>query len=107
MGSTHVATTAATAIAANPIIIDTSGLAAVIGVSRVTVQKDLSRAPHRLPPPIFIPGRKGARWLYSDVIRWLESLRGQPQQPAKRRRGRPTKAEQLARQRAAAAGGGQ
>lgn len=37
-----------------------------------TIFKDLTRAPHRLPPSIQIPGRRGHVWLESEVVRWLK-----------------------------------
>lgn len=92
-----------------------------------TIFKDLTRAPHRLPPSIKIPGRRGRVWLESEVLRWLrshlegaqtsegeklgtsivkgvarpsESVATDPQ----RRVGRPTKRQQLARLAAAREG---
>ena len=86
------------------VLLNTGTLASLIGVSRTTVQKDLSRAPYRLPPPIWIPGRRSARWLLTDVEAWLKGLRSSPAAlPAstqgKRKRGRPSKAEQIAKAR--------
>lgn len=78
--------------------LDAHGLAAVLGVTPATVQCDLSRAPHRLPPPLRIPGRR-TLWLESTVSDWL---RRHEQQTA-RRRGRPTKVEAAARAAAAEA----
>lgn len=70
---------------------------------------DRSRAPWRLPPACTPPGTKSPLWLLDDVLAWLRAHRepevAPPEQPAteppRRRRGRPTKAEQARR----AAGG--
>lgn len=89
-----------------------------------TIFKDLTRAPHRLPPSIKIPGRRGRLWLESVVVRWLEGHQEKPhvfvngaesteasrqhrrmaqkvQDPDSRRVGRPTKRQQLERRLAA------
>lgn len=74
-----------------------------------TLQADHSRAPYKLPPACYLPGCKSPRWLLSDVLDWLAQYRVPPPAPPAptpsigRRRGRPTKAEQIA---AAAARGG-
>ncbi|MEM5449092.1 helix-turn-helix transcriptional regulator [Paraburkholderia guartelaensis] len=83
-----------------------------------TVFKDLTRAPHRLPPAIQIPGRRGRVWLESEVVQWLRKHQEpqlgvsvqladasrQPVEPAQnkedvnvRRVGRPTKRQQQER----------
>lgn len=82
-----------------------------------TIFKDITRAPHRLPPSIQIPGRRGRLWLESEVVRWLkehqepqlsgtnaEQIQKLDRQPATanncsnaRRVGRPTKRQQLER----------
>ena len=51
---------------------------------------------HLLPKWFKLPGSRRLAWLESDVMAWI--IAGQtPVVKAKRRRGRPTKAEQLAR----------
>ncbi len=76
--------------------LDAHALGPVLRKSALSIMADLSRAPHRLPPPIRIGGARGALWLESTVLEWLQSHeQGALEQP--RRRGRPTKAEQLAR----------
>lgn len=89
-----------------PLVIDVAGLAAMLGLSPKTVQQDVYRRPDRLPPRLLVPGVRRILWLRKDVERWLEALPRTPangvygtaQSPApQRRRGRPTKAEQLAR----------
>lgn len=86
--------------AIHQVVVNARDLAVILGVSKSTIHKDLSRAPHRLPPQIVIPGR-GVRWLRSDVDAWLLSLRKDkatekhpsqtPPTQAKRRPGRPRK----------------
>jgi hypothetical protein len=93
-----------------------------------TIFKDLTRAPHRLPPSIQIPGRRGRVWLESDFLCWLwenqepkrqgadaepvETLRRQgahtqsTQNDKGRRVGRPTKRQQLEKALQLAARGG-
>lgn len=93
-------------------------LAAHLGRPLKTLYSDLVRNPQSLPPRVIIPGSRKLAWLESDVVAWLQSCRatgiaeaaaipppgpvGRPRkivvdQPPKRRPGRPTKAEQLAR----------
>ncbi|PMS30764.1 hypothetical protein C0Z20_29285 [Trinickia symbiotica] len=93
-----------------------------------TIFKDLTRAPHRLPPSIQIPGRRGRVWLESEVVRWLREHQESQRQGADaqavetsrrqgaraqstqndngRRVGRPTKRQQLEKARRLAARGG-
>jgi hypothetical protein len=93
-----------------------------------TIFKDLTRAPHRLPPSIQIPGRRGRVWLESEVVRWLKEFQElrhdrpdvEPSEASRlhairptlkqqdtnaRRVGRPTKREQLERAKQLAARG--
>ena len=100
--------------------VDAAGLAAILHCSVDTVVCNAHRAPERLPPQIRTGGRR-LIWLLSDVMAWLEARRAGPASAAlrihgdrgttapaggavPRKRGRPTKAEQLAR--LTAAGGG-
>lgn len=80
--------------------LDAHGVAPILNKTPSAVQADLSRAPHRLPPPIRIDGARGALWLESTVLEWLISHQREALVP-KRRPGRPTKVAQLARQAAA------
>ena len=99
--------------------VDAAGLAAILHCSADTVISNAHRAPGRLPPQIKTGGRR-LLWLLSDVMAWLEARRQAGPAPAvntqgdgsdatasaatsPRRRGRPTKAEQLARRRAGGA----
>lgn len=81
-----------------PPVFGYDGLSQLLGRSRETLQADRCRKPHSLPPPCSPPGTKQPLWLLEDVIAWLEQYR-QPTaaQPAAKKRGRPTKAEQIAR----------
>ncbi len=102
-----------------PVTLDAAGLAAILHCAVETIVSNAHRAPGRLPPQIRTGGRR-LIWLTTDVMDWLEARRTGPAPAAlrvpggrdatasvatsPRRRGRPTKAEQLARRRA---GGGQ
>lgn len=98
-----------------PPVIGYGELAELLGKTSHSLQADLSRAPWKLPPACHVPGTKSPRWLLSDVINWLaqyrekrdENQQVKPQKPTeKRRRGRPTKAEQIVRRAALAVEGG-
>lgn len=90
-------------------------LAALLHAAPQTIKSNASRAPQKLPPPIRTGGRR-LIWLTTDVMIWLEARRAGPAPAAQiaplvapsgggaaataappRKRGRPTKAEQLAR----------
>lgn len=107
-------------------MLDTSTLGPVLGLNELShlikksprsILADRSRAPGRLPPDCTPPGTRAPIWLLEDVLAWLRQHRHQPGErqaaatpapaPGARRRGRPTKAEQLARQAALAAKGGE
>lgn len=89
-----------------PPVIGYDELAQLLGKTAATLQADACRAPERLPPPCVPPGTRSPRWLLVDVLNWLAEFRAQPQpvspapQDRPRRRGRPTKAEEIARRRA-------
>jgi predicted DNA-binding transcriptional regulator AlpA len=67
-----------------------------------TIYSNLRRAPERVPPPIVLPSGQ-LRWNPVEVRRWLTCLQKQPSQreqvvtAPRRRRGRPTKKEEVAR----------
>lgn len=79
-------------------------LSVLLGRSVSSLQADKCRKPWSLPPSCTPPGVKSPLWLLDDVIGWLQQHRApQAAPPAKKRkRGRPTKAEQVARQKARA-----
>lgn len=102
------------------VMLDASALGPVLGLNELSqlikksprsILADRSRAPGRLPPDCTPPGTKAPIWLMEDVLAWLRQHRHEPAPaptaPATppRRRGRPTKAEALARAATDAKGG--
>ena len=79
---------------------DVHQLAPILHKSVLTVKNDLSRAPHRLPPPIRNCGKK-ALWIEHKVLEWLEQQIGLPatHDVKVKRRGAPTMAQRLAKAR--------
>ena len=43
-----------------------------------TIEIDVSRRPHTLPPRLALPGARRVLWLESDVLAWLEKHRSTP-----------------------------
>lgn len=88
--------------------LDAAGLACILPLSVATIRADVSRRPWLLPPHIKIGTR--TVWLKQTVLEWLkqhERAVAPPSAPSEtkvphRRRGRPTKAEQVSAERAAA-----
>ena len=72
---------------------DQAALAAILCISKKTLQNQYSVAPHTLPPAISIPGARGPRWTPQSVQEWLSNRpRHTPKpipQPAKKKVGRP------------------
>lgn len=107
-----VSSLAATFNSAALVTLDIEALAKILWRSPASIRSDLCRNPQSLPPRLVLGGKKPL-WLPSAVLAWLESKVATPSQPQavlpealpKRGRGRPAKAEQLARQRASMAGG--
>lgn len=54
-------------------LLDQSSLAALLRVSRKTLQNQYSASPGTLPPAIQIPGARGPRWTQQAVQAWLDS----------------------------------
>jgi hypothetical protein len=105
-----------------PPTLGVEGLAALLHAAPQTVKNNASRAPEKLPPPVRTGGRR-LIWITRDVFTWLEARRAAPAPAAlvahpaapdappfpprvsvapaggaaPPKRGRPTKAEQLAR----------
>lgn len=83
-------------------LLDQSSLAALLCVSKKTLQNWYSSSPHALPPAIHIPGARGPRWAAQAVRNWLDSRPPYTAKPApvvaKTRRGvgRPRIAATLA-----------
>ncbi|RPE82062.1 hypothetical protein EDC50_1268 [Vulcaniibacterium tengchongense] len=86
-----------------PALLRVEDLAKRIHKSIASIRSDVCRNPQALPPMCRQPGTKRLLWREEDVNRWLEkhvvSAISSPPPPvtAPRRRGRPTKVEQLAR----------
>lgn len=88
--------------------LDTAGLARLLHLSVATVRADISRRPWTLPP--FIKLGTKTVWLHATVMDWLKARERAATPPAtteppqqSRRRGRPSKLEQLQQQRERAA----
>lgn len=69
---------------------------------KTSIHSDLSRNPASLPPAIRIPGTRRILFDPATVLAWVNGFTTQPAAPAapeqpRLRRGRPTKAEQIAR----------
>lgn len=82
-------------------------LAECLHKSVASIRSDATRNPRSLPPICRLPGTKRLLWRVEDVERWLaEHVDGSVMlaptaaaESLQKRRGRPTKAEQVARQR--------
>jgi len=78
-------------------------LAECLHKSVASIRSDATRNPRSLPPICRLPGTKRLLWRIEDVERWLEQyVESEPKLqevplPSERKRGRPTKAEQMAR----------
>lgn len=93
-----------------PPVLGLEDLSPLLKKSIPAILADRSRAPEKLPPECTPPGTKQPLWLLTDVLTWLAGYRAGPAPEAvagqPRRRGRPTKAEQIERGRAAQQQGG-
>lgn len=58
--------------AANDELIDTGGIAALLGVSRAHVTDRLTKAP-TFPPPVIDLSQRLRRWDRAEVLEWLRS----------------------------------
>ncbi|WP_443798027.1 DNA-binding protein [Burkholderia cepacia] len=73
--------------------------------SVASIRSDATRNPQSLPPICRLPNTKRLLWRAEDVERWValhvagveSSTATEPPQSEKRRRGRPTKAESVAK----------
>jgi len=75
-------------------------LAALLHKAEATIYVDLSRAPHRLPPRLKLPGSARLIWLEETVHQWLlQHVEGHTPDGGQPKRGRPTKVEQMRRER--------
>lgn len=100
---------------ANPPVINLDQLAQLIGKTPKSILADRSRAPHRVPPACTAPGTRTPLWITAEVVAWVAQHREPadrmhktiaPVEPGSRRRGRPKKAEQIARREPASAAKG-
>lgn len=90
-----------------PAVFSYGGLSELLGRSPLSLQADFSRKPLSLPPAHLPPGTKNPLWILPEVLQWLAAQPAKTLRPAPaalavaqaRRRGRPTKAEQIARER--------
>ena len=82
-------------------IYDQAALAALLKISKKTLQNQYSAAPHTLPPAIAIPGARGPRWTLAAVQAWLADRPAHVAKPApkaaKRKAGRPRIAQAVAK----------
>ena len=74
-----------------------SDLAAILGLRPQTIYNRMSTYPDTLPPATYVPGLRGPRWSVSLVREWQAKYNPPSLGEPPRRRGRPTKAEMMAR----------
>lgn len=91
--------------------LDVNELAGIFHLSPSTVRSTLVKSPASLPPRLILKGQKKLLWLRSDVEAWLlaavrqhgtnpefkVNTAGMSAHSSGKKRGRPTKAEQLLR----------
>lgn len=82
--------------------LDAAELSQILPLSEATIRADVYRRPWLLPP--FVRVGSKVVWLKQTVLDWLKSrevvvLPPSPARSSRGRRGRPTKAEQIARAR--------
>lgn len=92
-------------------ILNIQQLSQEINLAVKTIRSTLVRNPGALPPRLVIPGQKRLLWLRTDVVKFYESqvrvhgsnpdfaaakVAPPPPKPEEKKRGRPTKAEQVA-----------
>lgn len=88
--------------------LDLPGLAAAIGANPRSVRNAFYLHPDAFPPPVYLPGTRGPRFLLDDVQIWLEAKKAQAAPPpAPKPQGRPRMASpaQIARARRQGQGG--
>ncbi len=87
-----------------PKILFIEQLSILIGKTATTIRTCATNAKyaHLIPRPFKLPNSRRLCWYDHDVLAWINLGRPADPPPAKRPRGRPTKIEQLARQRWAA-----
>jgi predicted DNA-binding transcriptional regulator AlpA len=75
-------------------------LSLLIGKTATTIRTCATNTKyqHLIPRPFKLPNSRRLAWYEEDVLRWIAAATPVGE-PIKRRRGRPTKAEQMARAR--------
>jgi predicted DNA-binding transcriptional regulator AlpA len=87
-----------------PQLLFSEDISRITGLSITTIRHYTGNATkfgHLLPQWFKLPGARRLAWLPGTVSEWIQAGQAAAPQP-KRRRGRPTKAEQVARERASA-----
>lgn len=91
-------------------LLDVSDLSKILKIGMKSIYVKSSQSPQDLPPRIKLPGSRTLRWHPTVVKKWLDEQSGLSEPtvaittptPKKRRPGRPTKEEQIERQRGGA-----
>ena len=52
-------------------------LAGILNRSPATIATEVSKAPHKLPPRLRLPGSRKVLWLRSDVEEWINEYRNE------------------------------
>mgnify|MGYP003612737913 CR=1 FL=1 len=84
-----------------PKILFIEQLSALIGKTETTIRTCATNAKyaHLIPRPFKLPNSRRLCWYERDVLAWINSTRPAEKKTKKRPPGRPTKVEQLVRQR--------
>ena len=61
----------------SPELLTISDIAKLLRRAPTTVATEVSRAPHKLPPRLCLPGSRKILWLKSDVEAWINEHRQQ------------------------------
>ena len=74
-------------------------------LKRKNINQDRCSRPYTLPQACLIPGTQKPLWVVEDVLAWLRQFKEQPSRPEQvvKKIGAPTKAERVAKRRAAEA----
>lgn len=58
-----------------PQVLTIDDLSALLHRSAKTIAAEVTKAPHKLPPRLRLPGSRKVLWLASDVEAWLRNCR--------------------------------
>lgn len=58
-----------------PLTMGIKDLAKILHRSPATVASEVTKAPHKLPPRLRLPGSKRVLWMAEDVKEWLREYR--------------------------------